>query len=91
MRNISITCRYKPNSRKLSEISKVCSMVCSRINNKYNIILRPVQLLVILRLADEILNNSKSHGSISEIKKGEGKSLNIHDFDDNFSFIQQKS
>lgn len=71
----SIQKTYKPQNSSLEEISKVCSAVCSEINRHFKIVPRTVQLLVILRLADNILNDSKSHGAISEIKTGEGKSL----------------
>lgn len=67
--------KYKPENTTLEEISNICGVVCHEIKNE--IILRPVQILSILVLLDEILNNNESHGSIGEIKTGEGKSIII--------------
>ena len=65
----------------LEEISHCIIDVCIKIKNytkKKNkpMIPHPVQCITILRICDEILN-SKTKGSIAEVKTGEGKSFII--------------
>lgn len=67
----------KPMNTSLNEITKLCGSICYKIHETFNIVPRPVQILAILSLADDILNNKDSHGAIGEIKTGEGKSLII--------------
>ena len=58
----------------LQNLSHKLANICIKIKKKYNFSPRPVQILAILRLADSVFNNN-GHGSIGEIKTGEGKSF----------------
>ena len=58
----------------LQNLSHKLAKICIKIKKKYNFVPRPVQILAILRLADSVFNNN-GHGSIGEIKTGEGKSF----------------
>lgn len=58
----------------LENISMKISNICRKIKEKYGISPYPVQVMTVLRLADDVLNDS---GSIAQVKTGEGKSFVI--------------
>lgn len=68
---------YQPKNTSLEEIALICGIVCNEIKRYFLITLRPVQILTILRITDNVLNNRNSHGSIGEVKTGEGKTIII--------------
>lgn len=67
--------KYSESSdNTLENISMRISDICRKIKEKYGISPYPVQVMTILRLADDVLNDS---GSIAQVKTGEGKSFVI--------------
>ena len=58
----------------LENIGMKVSNVCREVKRKFGMTPHPVQVMTVLRLADDILND---RGSIAEVKTGEGKSFII--------------
>ncbi|MCL2311672.1 MAG: hypothetical protein FWC41_04160, partial [Firmicutes bacterium] len=72
--NFSVT---SGDSKDLGNISNKLSEIFHKIKSHDGRIPYPVQVLTVLRLADEILNNHSNKGTVAEVKAGEGKTFII--------------